>query len=147
MLSQFSHVWLLVTLWTIAWRLLCPWDSLGKNTGVGCHALLQEVFLTQGLHRIFCGSCRAGRFFTDEALEAPVLEALTFWNTSTPYFFFPFCFYLFWSNFDRGLETRYFSVFISDPQMPISTYNLLKMLLLPTGLLYFLYHMWNIYSY
>ena len=23
-------------------RLLCPWDSLGKNTGVGCHFLLQE---------------------------------------------------------------------------------------------------------
>ena len=21
-------------------RLLCPWDFLGKNTGVGCHALL-----------------------------------------------------------------------------------------------------------
>ena len=29
-------------------RLLCPWDSPGKNTGVGCHALLQEIFLTQG---------------------------------------------------------------------------------------------------
>ena len=28
--------------------LLCPWDSSGKNTGVGCHALLQRVFLTQG---------------------------------------------------------------------------------------------------
>ena len=23
-------------------RLLCPWDSLGKNTGVGCHFLLQK---------------------------------------------------------------------------------------------------------
>ena len=21
-------------------RFLCPWDSPGKNTGVGCHALL-----------------------------------------------------------------------------------------------------------
>ena len=30
-------------------RLLCPWNSLGKNTGVGCHALLQGIFLTQGL--------------------------------------------------------------------------------------------------
>ena len=29
-------------------RLHCPWDSPGKNTGVGCHALLQEIFLTQG---------------------------------------------------------------------------------------------------
>ena len=28
-------------------RLLCPWDSPGKNTGVGCHFLLQGIFLTQ----------------------------------------------------------------------------------------------------
>ena len=28
--------------------LLCPWDSPGKNPGVGCHFLLQEIFLTQG---------------------------------------------------------------------------------------------------
>ena len=29
-------------------RLLCPWDSAGKNTGVGCHSPLQRIFLTQG---------------------------------------------------------------------------------------------------
>ena len=29
-------------------RLLCPWDSPGKNTGVGCHSLLQGIFPTQG---------------------------------------------------------------------------------------------------
>ena len=28
-------------------RLLCSWDSPGKNTGVGCHFLLQGIFLTQ----------------------------------------------------------------------------------------------------
>ena len=27
-----------------------PWDSPGKNIGVGCHALLQGIFLTQGLN-------------------------------------------------------------------------------------------------
>ena len=27
---------------------LCPWDSPGKNTGVGCHVLLQGIFPTQG---------------------------------------------------------------------------------------------------
>ena len=31
-------------------RIFCPWDSPGKNTGVGCHALLQRIFLTQGLN-------------------------------------------------------------------------------------------------
>ena len=30
-------------------RLLCPWDSPGKNTGVGRHVLLQGTFPTQGL--------------------------------------------------------------------------------------------------
>ena len=29
---------------------LCPWDSPGKNTGVGCHALLQGTFPTLGLN-------------------------------------------------------------------------------------------------
>ena len=28
-------------------RLLCPWDSPGKNTGMGCHFLLQGIFPTQ----------------------------------------------------------------------------------------------------
>ena len=29
-------------------RLLCLRDLLGENTGVGCHFLLQGIFLTQG---------------------------------------------------------------------------------------------------
>ena len=29
-------------------RLLCPWDSAGKNTGVGCCTLLHGIFPTQG---------------------------------------------------------------------------------------------------
>ena len=33
----------------LAHRLLCPWDSPGKNTGVDCHFLLQGIFLTQRL--------------------------------------------------------------------------------------------------
>ena len=32
-------------------RLLCPWDSPGKNTGVGCHDLLQGIFPAQGLNQ------------------------------------------------------------------------------------------------
>ena len=31
-------------------RLLCPWDSPGKNTEGGCHFLLQGIFPTQGLN-------------------------------------------------------------------------------------------------
>ena len=42
-------------------KLLCPWSSPGKNTGVGYHVLLQGIFPTQGLN---LGSYIAGRFFT-----------------------------------------------------------------------------------
>ena len=36
-------------------RLLCPWNSPGKNPGVGCHSLLQGIFLTQRSNpRLFC---------------------------------------------------------------------------------------------
>ena len=30
--------------------MVCPWNSPGKNTGVGCHFLLQGIFQTQGLN-------------------------------------------------------------------------------------------------
>ena len=54
--NQWDHVYVLshsvvsdsVIPWTKAPRLLCLWDSPGKNTGVGCHSLLQGIFLTQG---------------------------------------------------------------------------------------------------
>ena len=34
--------------WLWPTRVLCPWNSLGKNTGVGCHSFHQGIFLTQG---------------------------------------------------------------------------------------------------
>ena len=56
--KAFTHSWCtcllshssclpLETPWTVAPRLLCPWDFPGKNTGVGCHFLLQGIFPTQ----------------------------------------------------------------------------------------------------
>ena len=48
-LSPFSHVQLCHPMDPMGpTRLLCPWDSPGKNTGVSCHALLQGIFPTQG---------------------------------------------------------------------------------------------------
>ena len=41
LLSHFSHVRLCATHGLQPTRLLHPWDSPGKNTGVGCHFLLQ----------------------------------------------------------------------------------------------------------
>ena len=45
-------------------RLLCPWDSPGKNTGVGCHFFVQGIILTQGSNP--CLPALAGEFFIAE---------------------------------------------------------------------------------
>ena len=43
LLSRFSCVRLCATPWRQPIRLPRPWDSPGKNTGVGCHFLLQRM--------------------------------------------------------------------------------------------------------
>ena len=54
--------------WAVAASFLCPWNSPGKNIGLGCHFLLQGIFPTQGLKLGFL-HCR---FFTTWATrEAP----------------------------------------------------------------------------
>ena len=45
--SIFKRVFVVVYLLSHV-RLLCPRDFPGKSTGVGCHFLLQGIFLTQG---------------------------------------------------------------------------------------------------
>ena len=45
-----SHVLLFVTPWTVPHQALLSIEFPGKNTGLGCHFLLQRVFLTQGLN-------------------------------------------------------------------------------------------------
>ena len=52
-------------------RLLCPWDSPDKNTGVGCHHLLQGIFLTQGSNLGF-RHCRQIFFLPSEPPEKPM---------------------------------------------------------------------------
>ena len=48
-------------------RLLSPWDSPGKNTGVGCPALFQGIFPTQGSNPCVMSPALAGRLFTISA--------------------------------------------------------------------------------
>ena len=45
-------------------RLLCPCNFPGKNTGVGCHFLLQEIFLTQGSNPCLLNLLHWQGFFT-----------------------------------------------------------------------------------
>ena len=42
-------------------------DSPGKNTGVGCHAFLQGIFLTRGSNLHLLSPALAGSFFTTSA--------------------------------------------------------------------------------
>ena len=47
-MKSLSHAQLFASPRTVSVRLLHPWDSPGKITGVGCHFLFQGVFPTQG---------------------------------------------------------------------------------------------------
>ena len=50
-------------------RLLSSWDSVGKNTGVGCHVLLQGIFLDPETEPASPVSpAVAGKFFTTNAM-------------------------------------------------------------------------------
>ena len=47
-------------------RLLCPWDSPGKNIRVGCHALLQGNLSNPGIEP--ASPTLVGRFFITRAI-------------------------------------------------------------------------------
>ena len=70
-LYQLSHLGSSLWVFThnLIWpaRLLCPWNSPGKNTGVGCYFLPQGIFLTQGSNVSPMSPSLAGRFFTTGA--------------------------------------------------------------------------------
>ena len=57
----------------------CPWDCPGKNIGVGCHFLLQGIFLAQGLNSYFL-PCRQILFHwaTREAKTNWIVVAVQF---------------------------------------------------------------------
>ena len=64
--------------------LLCPWDSPGKNTGVGCHALLQGTLPDSGIELMSLVSpALAGRFFTLAQLGKPLICSLLRSNEDT----------------------------------------------------------------
>ena len=56
-------------------RLLCLWDSLGKNTGVGCHSLLWGIVLTQGSNS---GLLHCRQILTNWATRKPLKVFKTF---------------------------------------------------------------------
>ena len=76
MLSCFRPVQLFATLCTEPAGSSVRGDSLGKNTGVGCHARLWGIFPTQGSNLWLMSLALAGRFFTAEPLEKPYYHGM-----------------------------------------------------------------------
>ena len=60
----------------------CPWDSPGKNSGVGSHALLQGIFPTQGSNLCLTSPALAGGLFTTSATWE-ILKDLRFLQMQT----------------------------------------------------------------
>ena len=58
-------------------RLLCPWKFPGKYSGVGCHFLLQGIFLTQGIKPK--SPELSGRFSTTELPGKPIIHLRFFY--------------------------------------------------------------------
>ena len=79
-------------------RLLCPWDSPGKNNGVGCHAVLQGIFKIQESNLVSYVSY-TGRFLTTSA----TWEALFYTQK-----------YLISSMYIMNNNTKYLSIWYYD---------------------------------
>ena len=76
MQSHLSCVWIYVTPWTVAPSPLCPCDSPGKNSRVGCYTFPQGIFQTQGLNplSLMAGALEAGSL----SLVSPGKSAIIF---------------------------------------------------------------------
>ena len=64
-------------------RLLCPWNFQGKNNAVGCHFLLQVIFLTQGSNLIVVSPALAASSLPLCHLGIPLLYTHTHTHTHT----------------------------------------------------------------
>ena len=92
-------------------RVLCLWDFPDKNTGVGCHLLLQRIFTPQGSR------------IKPLSLTSPVLTVLSHFTneppgkplSSTQDVFYPFHAYFLFPNFEIKKNT--------DMHNPTSTYQ------------------------
>ena len=79
-----SCVQLFLTPWTVAARFFCPWDSPSKNTRVGCHFLIQGIFLTHGSNPslpysrqiLYHGTAFEAMFSTSSKISSVMLQPI-----------------------------------------------------------------------
>ena len=51
-------------------RLLCSWDSPGKNIGLGCHFLIQGIIPTQGSNLVLLHCRQILYHLSDQVLKS-----------------------------------------------------------------------------
>ena len=135
-LSCCSRVQHFATPGTVAHRPLCPWHYLGKNTGVGCHAILQMIFPTQGSNACLFVFCIIDRFFYHWTTREGPWSSHTQSQTIS---FFQSKSTLLWT-YNSFLQKE-----ILHPQFfhPLFVDNLLEIIMLYARLYYFPSSYWN----
>ena len=90
---------------TIATRLLRPWDSPGKNTVVGCHFLLQGIFLSQGSNMYLLHQQVDSLPLSHQGSPNPFVKSYTIFNDI-------------YSTLRRKKKKKDFKFFRAVPQQP-----------------------------
>ena len=107
-------------------RLLYPGDSLVKNTGVGCHALLQGSSWPRDRTCVSYVSCLAGRFFTTNATWEAQLPQIGFsWSLMTVNYVFLFNtqFLFIFKNGIQMINNQLHSFFWKKENLMIGSWN------------------------
>ena len=81
-LSRFSSVQLFAILWAVACQAPLSMGFSRQDTGVGYHALLQGIYLTQGLNPRLMSPAVAGGFFTTSTIWEAQLQIPHFIDTN-----------------------------------------------------------------
>ena len=81
--TPWAHIWkrwglIKKYIWTPMFMLLYAWNSPGKNTGVGCHSLFQEIFPTH----LVCQYCRQILYRLSHR-ESPSVYSSTIYNNQS----------------------------------------------------------------
>ena len=108
-------------------KLFCPWNSPGKNTGVGCHALRQQIFQCRDRPQVFHIACR---FFTVWATREALLCIRPFnysssicWKNCS--FSFELSLHLCWKSIDKIYVSLFWTVYFL-PLIYVSVLSLIS---------------------
>ena len=116
-----SPVWLFSTPWTVACRLLCPWNSPGKNTRVGGHSLLQSIFLTQGSNLWFLHYRQILYHLSHQGSPQMTIHCLKIDITSHYWFIFPYAVVIQTFSFTQQSLSSYLSLWSTSPKISCLT--------------------------